>query len=129
MMKLSLILATCNLFQIFQGVVAFSPASPPLKSTGVVRQLITTSVHPQWASAIPMEPMVDGAVARPALSVNPWDRLCATLATTADQVNALRLKLAQQGVATAISYSFVSNVFSSVAVSLAWYGFSAQVCQ
>jgi hypothetical protein len=126
MMKLPLILAA--FLQVLHGISAFGPASMhPLPSTPT-RPVHTTLVRPQWASAIPMEPMVDVAAARPALSINPWDRVCATVSTTADQMNALRHKLAKQGVATAISYSFVSNAFTSVAVSLAWYGFALQVC-
>jgi hypothetical protein len=42
-------------------------------------------------------------------------------------MNDLRKQIAKQGVATALSYSLVSNAFTSVFLSAAWYGFSLQV--
>ena len=53
-----------------------------------------------------------------------WDRLTTSVAST---TSVLRQKMVQSGVATALSYSLVSNGFTSVAVSVAWYGFSCQV--
>lgn len=59
-------------------------------------------------------------------TTNPWDRVRSSVSGTTSHLSGLRQKIAKSGVATALSYSAVSNVFTSVAVSLAWYGFSLQ---
>jgi len=92
------------------------PAAP--RATGQLQTLLSTVAVEH--SAVTTTTTPDAAVH------NPWDRVCTTVASTTGQLNALRRKVARSGVATAVSYSLVSNVFTSVAVSLAWYGFSAQ---
>lgn len=139
MMKFSLVLAI--LFQILHGALSFQTAAPVATpslfhqrqaslfraaGTGSVDQALTTSTsrrQPLLASTI----VADSAVAEDVLLANPWERVCTTVQTSTAQLNVLRQKIAKSGVATALSYSLVSNAFTSVAVSLAWYGFNMQV--
>lgn len=59
-------------------------------------------------------------------TANPWDRACFVVSQAASNMNEMRQKIAKSGVSTAISYSLVSNAFTSVAVALAWYTFNLQ---
>ena len=127
------------LFQILSGssVVSFQ-TSAPIATPLVFPQREAKFFHattpepsrrlPLLASTITADSAVAAEVAGPALA-NPWERVCSTVQTTTEQLNDLRQKIAKSGVATALSYSLVSNAFTSVAVSLAWYGFNVQVCE
>ena len=129
MMKTPLLLAL--LLQI-SAVLAFQSAAVAVATTQTpspFQQQQTTffrqpTVEPTRKRLLASTIAVDSSVAEVSHINNPWDRVCETVQTSASQLNALRQKVQKSGVATALSYSLVSNVFTSVAVSLAWYGFS-----
>ena len=99
----------------------------PFSVNQVTTTTTTTTALFQVATTLPASAETATLTRQGEDPFHPWDRVCATVSETTSHLNGLRQKMAKSGVATALSYSLVSNVFTSVAVSLAWYGFSMQV--
>ncbi|CAB9516571.1 expressed unknown protein [Seminavis robusta] len=134
-MKSTLALISIFAAAIFQGTLAFAPSNVCSKQPSAISSPLfraptftppSTTTTSQWMSSIPMEPMTVDVAVSPQMGIHPWDRVCATVSDATQNLNALRQKIQKSGVATAISYSLVSNMFTTVALSLAWYGFSMQ---
>ena len=111
-----------------------------IAATATVNSQSSSSSSSSCCTTIPAKPSIAGtqrassiSTADPAATtatttgVAPWERVRGSVSSAASNMNALRKRIAKQGIVTALSYSLVSNAFTSVFLGAAWYGFSVQV--
>jgi hypothetical protein len=130
------LLALCVACQLLWSGEAFqSTLTPPTASSSALLRVTPASgvFQPATASFIGKNSLLASSITMEntetaATMSNPLERVVEAAQSTAANLNALRQRVAKQGVATALSYSLVSNAFTSIFLSAAWYTFSAQVC-